>query len=266
MRSLDSFSRGPARFIIVNDGEVEVPALLLSQEMFTIMDNAVTADYRHDKQQQKNRDKILKHMNDIDNTRGYIATLDIQIKHLKHSAKRSGKKMDNDITSQLEYLIGSKATGIRRVKTMRKIIKRLDKERTESEENLRKKWKSLDLVTEEVWERAGFFDMEEVWQNAGHSEIGKQQATSQPRPRQVSYRTSFEIRILLTGAFILGIQNSNRGHTEGSRYPCKAAPELSRGTSALRASLGFSRTGIRRLASIERHRSYEPVRDRCGKG
>jgi hypothetical protein len=70
----------------VNDGEAEIPDLLMSQEMFTIMDEAVTADHRHDEQQKKRRDQITKYNGDIDNTHGDIETLEYRVEHLTNCA------------------------------------------------------------------------------------------------------------------------------------------------------------------------------------
>ncbi|KAF2438258.1 hypothetical protein P171DRAFT_477644 [Karstenula rhodostoma CBS 690.94] len=161
LRTFDSFSPGPARFVAVNDGTAEVPALLMSQELFTLLDRAVRTDHDFEKEYKNDQNAIWEQLFLIDEARAKVEVAKVKIRHLKRSMRHDKTEINEYTTSQLISLYKSKATHTRRIKHMSKAIKKLQKEDDEAEEEVRDFWRDTGLLMTKVWERAGIFDVEQ---------------------------------------------------------------------------------------------------------
>lgn len=157
---MDSFSRQPARLITVNDGEAEVPALLLSRDFFVTLDRAATASHEHDKLAKKNQKETLNFGEVMDSLGGDIAILDMQIKDLKKRVRRGKAEMNEDTTRELKSLYDRKVSNSRHIKSIRKARGLFYKETDDAREKLKDLWDELDVGVSEVWRRAGFFENE----------------------------------------------------------------------------------------------------------
>ncbi|KAL1610679.1 hypothetical protein SLS60_002349 [Paraconiothyrium brasiliense] len=157
-RTFDPFSRGPARFILVNDGESKVPALLLSQSMFKALDRAATVSQEFGKERKAGREKSREHRQLTRSRQAELATIDFEIEHLKRTLERGDREMDKAVTSRLCGLNERKFTLTGMLECGRRIRERMDKDQLDLDDRLSNEMYRLGVVIQELWERAGIFD------------------------------------------------------------------------------------------------------------
>ncbi|KAJ4298900.1 hypothetical protein N0V90_004143 [Kalmusia sp. IMI 367209] len=159
-RTFDRFTPGRAKFISVNDGEAQVPALLISQEMFNILEEAVRSNRRYDALITTKRANVKRWQHATHISNDEISALKIQIKSLEKSLQRTDPQNNEkygEILGELAELHRKTAASYSDIKLMKRREALCDKEIDESSENVKKKWKKLNLAMEEAWKKTGMF-------------------------------------------------------------------------------------------------------------